>query len=144
MNTYTAYGSGIRRYMAFCHQFSLHPLPLTDINLYRLVPVLHDQWLSPSSIHLYLSSLHFLQISSNGQEPCLMFHFSAAHIPDTSNTTADAVSCNNVTAFSLLVPQVPQVEVPPVLLDLLVLEMPEQISLNLTNLFAHPLQRESL
>ena len=73
-----------------------------------------------------------------------MFHFSAAHIPDTSNTTADAVSCNNVTAFSLLVPQVPQVEVPPVLLDLLVLEMPEQISLNLTNLFAHPLQRESL
>ena len=57
--------------MAFCHQFSLHPLPLTDFNLCRFVSVIHDQQLSPSSIRLYLSSLRFLQISSGGQDPCL-------------------------------------------------------------------------
>ena len=57
--------------------------------------------------------------------PYYKFHFSAAHIPGTSNTAANAVSCNNLTPLSLLVPQVPQVEVPPVVLDLLILEMPD-------------------
>ena len=56
--------------MAFFHQYSLHPLPLTDLNLCRFVSVLHNQQLSPSSIRLYLSSLRFLQISSGGRDPC--------------------------------------------------------------------------
>ena len=50
---------------------------------------------------------------------CLFFHaayykfqFSAVHIPGASNTAAEALSRNNLTAFSLLVPQVPLVEVP--------------------------------
>ena len=56
------------------------------------------------------------------------FHFSAAYIAGTSNAAADTLSPNNLTAFSLLVPQVSQTEVPSVIQDLLVLEMPDWIS----------------
>ena len=71
------------------------------------------------------------------------FHFSAAHIPGTSNTATNTLSCNDLTAFSSLVPQVSHVDVPAVVWDLLVLEMPDWISPQWTNLFAHSLHRES-
>ena len=64
------------------------------------------------------------------------FYFSAAHIPGTFNTAADALSRNNLTAFSLLFPQVPQVEVQATVQDLLVWEMPDWISPRWTNLFS--------
>ena len=40
------------------------------------------------------------------------FHFSAEHIPGSSNTAADALSRDNIHVFSLLVPQVLQTTVP--------------------------------
>ena len=56
------------------------------------------------------------------------FHFSAVHIPGTLNTVADALSHKDLTRFSLLAPQVPHVEVPIVVQDLLILEIPNWIS----------------
>ena len=70
------------------------------------------------------------------------FHFSAAHIPGTSNAAADTLSRSNLTASSLLVPQVPQTEVPSVIQDLLVREMPDWISSQWTDLFTRSLHGE--
>ena len=72
------------------------------------------------------------------------FHYSAAHIPGTFNTAADALSHNDLTHFLLLAPQVPRVEVPTVVQDILILEMPDWISPRWTSLFSHSLHRGSL
>ena len=60
--------SGIRQYTAFCWQFWLTPLPLSDLNLCRFVSYLHQQQLSPASVRLYLATLHYLQIVAVGHE----------------------------------------------------------------------------
>ena len=61
--------SGIRQYTAFCWQFGLTPLPLSDLNLCRFVSYLHQQQLSPASVHLYLAALCYLQIVAVGHDP---------------------------------------------------------------------------
>ena len=61
--------SGIRQYTAFCWQFGLTPLPLSDLNLCRFVSYLHQQQLSPASVRLYLTTLHYLQIFAVGHDP---------------------------------------------------------------------------
>ena len=61
-STLVTYRSGIRWYTAFCQQFGLTPLPLSDLNLCHFVSYLHQQQLSPASVCLYLAALCYLQI----------------------------------------------------------------------------------
>ena len=67
------------------------------------------------------------------------FHFSAEHIAGVMNTAADALSRNNLTLFSSLVPQVPQISLPPSLRQLLITTKPDWGSQAWTNLFASSL-----
>lgn len=48
------------------------------------------------------------------------FHF-ADHVPGVLNTAADAISCDRISLFTSLVPQVAQVSIPQAVLDLLIL-----------------------
>ena len=61
--TITAYRSGQRRYLNFCTQFNLQPIPLQEGTLCRFVAYLACSSLSYQSIRLYLSAIRFLQIS---------------------------------------------------------------------------------
>ncbi len=70
------------------------------------------------------------------------FTFTAEHIAGTHNTAADAISRNNLTLFTSLVPQVQQPPVPQAVLDLLVEQRPDWGSSTWTNLFATSLPRE--
>ena len=72
------------------------------------------------------------------------FHFSAEHIPGTSNTAADALSRDNIHLFSLLVPQVQQVTVPASVQELLLRESPDWTSPRWTSLFCRSLPRDLL
>ena len=65
-STLATYRSGIRWYTAFCQQFGLTPLPLSDFNLCRFVSYLHQQQLSSASVRLYLA---VLQIVAVGHDP---------------------------------------------------------------------------
>ena len=61
--------SGIRQYTAFCWQFGLTSLPLSDLNFCRFVSYLHQQQLSPASVRLYLAALYYFQIVAVGHDP---------------------------------------------------------------------------
>jgi hypothetical protein len=63
------------------------------------------------------------------------FHFSAVHIPGVMNTAADALSRNNLSLFSSLVPQILQFTVPPSLHHLLIATRPDWGSSAWTGLF---------
>ena len=63
------------------------------------------------------------------------FHFSAKHIPGPMKTAANAISRNNLSLFSSLVPQAPHLNPPPALLELLVLTKPDWGSPAWTQLF---------
>ena len=66
---FATYRSGIRQYTAFCWQFGLTPLPLSDLNLCCFVLYLHQQHLSPASVCLYLATLHDFQTVAGGHDP---------------------------------------------------------------------------
>ena len=69
------------------------------------------------------------------------FHFGAAHILGVQNTAADAISRNNTALFSSLFPQIPRVEVPQPVLELLVTRTPDWGSRDWTNTFIRSLTR---
>ena len=71
------------------------------------------------------------------------FHYSATHIPGSLNTTADAISRNNLTLLYSLLPQVEHSTIPHAVLDLLVLQTPDRRSASWTELFVHSLPRAS-
>lgn len=80
---------------------------------------------------------------------CLMFYsaffgfnFVAEHIPGLSNTAADAIS-HNISLFTSLFPQVPQVPIPEPVVELLVVKWPDWGSSAWTQLFWTSLQRAS-
>jgi hypothetical protein len=70
-------------------------------------------------------------------------HFTASHIPGAANTTADALSRNNLTLFASLIPQTPRSIIPPALLELLVTTRPDWGSPSWTGLFARSLAETS-
>ena len=70
------------------------------------------------------------------------FHFSTEHVPGVLNVAADALSRNNVTLFSHLVPQVSQVSITAPVLDLLLQEPPDWSSAHWKTLFRCSLLRE--
>lgn len=70
------------------------------------------------------------------------FQFVAQHVPGSANLVADAISRNNLSLFSLLVPQTPQMEIPQSLADLLVHQQPDWGSTNWIRLFRITLAEE--
>ncbi len=67
--TRASYRTGVNRYLRFCRQFSLPPLPLSQLNLCRIVAALQMQNLSPPTIRVYLSGVRYYQIQAGGQDP---------------------------------------------------------------------------
>lgn len=66
-----AYGSGKKRYLDFCTQFQLIPLPTNETILLRFVAFLSSLPLSYPSIRSYLSAVRHLQITSGFPDPAL-------------------------------------------------------------------------
>ena len=71
------------------------------------------------------------------------FHYSATHIPGSLNIAADAISRNNISLLSSVLPQVNRVVIPQALLELLVINTPDWGSASWTALFVHSLPKES-
>ena len=67
------------------------------------------------------------------------FQFYATHVPGALNTAADALSRNNMSLFTSLVPQGQQLCVPAVVLDLLVHVRPDWGSNSWTSFFTRSL-----
>ena len=70
------------------------------------------------------------------------FDFASEHIPGTYNTAADALSRNNLTLFSSLVPQIPHQPIPQAVVELLVENRPNWGSQAWTVLFKSSLTME--
>lgn len=66
-----AYASGKKRYLGFCVQFGVPPLPLSEIVLCRFVAFLFASSLSYQSIRCYLSAARHLQIMMGLPDPSL-------------------------------------------------------------------------
>ena len=71
------------------------------------------------------------------------FHYSATHIPGSLNIAADAISRNNISLLSSVLPQVNRVVIPQALLEFLVINTPDWGSASWTALFVHSLPKES-
>ena len=69
-STATAYRSGQRRYLTFCAEFGLQPLPLQEEALCQITAFLMKSSLTYTSIHL----VRFLQISAHLPDPSLSSH----------------------------------------------------------------------
>ena len=69
--TATAYRTGVRRYLHFCHMTGLSPFPLVERTLCRFVAHLFECHLAPNSIRLYPSALRFSQISQGRGDPAI-------------------------------------------------------------------------
>ena len=68
-STRSAYSTAQRRYLAFCSNFGIAPLPLSEHTLCLFAAYLANQGLQARSISAYLSGLRYLQISSGLQAP---------------------------------------------------------------------------
>ena len=68
-STLRAYISGKKRYMEFCDQFRLLPLPVDEVILLRFVAHLASLGLSYQTVKLYLSAVRHLQIMSDLPDP---------------------------------------------------------------------------
>ena len=71
------------------------------------------------------------------------FHTSCVHVPGAMNTAADALSRDNLTLFSFLVPQAPCYPIPSSMVELLITTRPDWGSPAWTQLFVHSLTRAS-
>ena len=69
------------------------------------------------------------------------FQYSVEHISGTHNTAADALSRNNLTLFSSLVPQAVKTDIPPAVVELLVTQRPDWGSPRWITLFKDTLPR---
>ena len=70
-STATAYVSGWRRFLAFCQQFNLAPLPLCESTLCRFVAFLAEESLCFGTVTSYLSACRFYQILAGFPDPSL-------------------------------------------------------------------------
>lgn len=67
--TKRTYRAGQKRYMEFCKQFKLNPIPVSESNLCYFVAFLGEKGLMASSINGYLSAIRQWQISEGHPEP---------------------------------------------------------------------------
>ena len=68
-STQRTYDSAKKRFLTFCSQSLLTPLPISEQISCRYVSHLADQGLSPKSIKSYLSAVRHLQISMHMPDP---------------------------------------------------------------------------
>ena len=97
------YRTGITRYLNFCHQLQLIPLPASQSNLCRFVAVLHHQNISHATIRVYLSGVRFLQIRSGGPDP------SRADMPQLHYVLRAAKRAKPLSTRSLRLPITPRI-----------------------------------
>ena len=69
------------------------------------------------------------------------FSYTAEHIPGILNTAADALSRDNFTLFSSLLPQASRVAIPQPVIEMLVTQRPDWGSVSWISLFAGTLTR---
>ena len=69
--TLATYASGKKRYLSFCEQFGLSPLPVSETILCRFVAFLSAIPINYQSIRSYLSAVRHLQITSGLPDPAL-------------------------------------------------------------------------
>ena len=67
-STQRTYQSAQRRYISFCSYYSIHPLPVTELNLCLFVSHLASNNVSHKSIKCYLSAVRHLHIAAVGSE----------------------------------------------------------------------------
>lgn len=70
-STASVYASGWKRFLAFCNQFGLQPLPLNESTLCRFVAFLAGESLCFQTITSYLSACCFHQILAGLPDPSL-------------------------------------------------------------------------
>lgn len=70
-STRSAYLTAQVRYLTFCSNFGISPLPLSEYSLCLFSAYLANQGLQARTISAYLSGLRYLQISSGLQAPAL-------------------------------------------------------------------------
>ena len=76
-STHWSYDSAKRKFLCFCNQAGLAPLPVSENLLCRYVAYLAEQGLSPKTVKVYLSAIRHLQVAMNfpdpkmGDLPCL-------------------------------------------------------------------------
>ena len=68
-STHKSYDSAKRRFLCFCTQAGLDPLPVSENLLCRYVAYLAEQGLAPKTIKLYLSAIRHLQVSMSLPDP---------------------------------------------------------------------------
>ena len=68
-STHKSYDSAKRRFLCFCVQAHLNPLPVSESLLCRYVAYLAEEGLAPKTIKLYLSAIRHLQVSMNLSDP---------------------------------------------------------------------------
>ena len=69
--TKATYSSAQNKYLNFCSQFHLTPLPVSSYNVLLYVTHLHKSGVAHSSIGVYLSAIRSLQVMSGMPEPYL-------------------------------------------------------------------------
>ena len=70
-STRQTYSFAVRRYLVFCSQFSLSPLPLRQETVARFISHLAISGVAYQSIRLYLSAIRYYQISGGMLDPGL-------------------------------------------------------------------------
>ena len=70
-STLAAYESGKRRYIGFCTEHNLTPLPLDERKLLSFVAFLFRSQLSYQTVRSYLSAVRHMQIISGLPDPAL-------------------------------------------------------------------------
>lgn len=70
-STQWSYASVQSRYLAFCTQFLISPLPVQELLLRRFASFLGNQNISHSTIKCYLLAVRHLQIASNLPDPMI-------------------------------------------------------------------------
>ena len=68
-STHKSYNSAKRRFLCFCNQAQLNPLPISETLLCRYVAHLAEEGLTPRTIKAYLSAIRHLQVSMNLSDP---------------------------------------------------------------------------
>ena len=70
-STHKTYKAAERRYLQFCNNFSLTPLPVSENILCYFVACMGQEGLAGSSIRTYLSGIRQLQVAAGFQDPHL-------------------------------------------------------------------------
>ena len=70
-STLRAYGTGQRRYLRFCHDAGLQPLPISEHTLCLFVAHLAKEGLTHQTVKLYLSAVRYYLIMAGQGDPFL-------------------------------------------------------------------------